>query len=436
MELSSSRFAGWLIWAAGCFRRMRDRHPDIPVTLATLLGYGVQRPTRVPALALRDPENILVVQLGAMGDLILSTLIFRELKLRYPDSRITALVQELHKDVLEGNPYVHEVLCVEIRTSNWLFRRSRTELALTRIYLSHLRNRRFDLVLNPRLQYDYYGGRYLTRLVAGNVTVEYATRNSEGKTPAEVSSHRFTKITVLPRPKPQLEVLSNMNFIEYVTGRPCTSLPRLYPGEEDRAFARRVSLPAEPGAFNLAVSFEAGAESRRWPLERSAEVVNKLAESVSISAFVICPKSKEAEGRELMSMLRTKATLVSGATLRQLTALLDLCDLSLGPDSGLAHMSAASNCAPIVVSPHPLDGDIDHRNSPALFAPFSPSAQIVRPAQALPPCRGACDAVKPHCILQVTTDQVVSAAMNAIRQLDSESVSGQLQARCRTCELG
>jgi ADP-heptose:LPS heptosyltransferase len=423
-----SRFARWLIWVAGRARRMRLRQPDIAVPLATLFRYGIQRPTRAPAVVPQHPERILVIRLDAMGDLIMSSPIFRELKMCFPESKITAIVQEKQREVLEGNPYVSEVICVGSGRRGWILQRLRKQIALTMTYFGHLRNMRFDLVLNPRLQYDFYGARYLTRLVAGNVTVEYATKASNDDLPVEPSRRGFTRITVLPRPKPQLEVLSNIGMVEYVTGKPCSSLPALYPAEGDKAFARRLCIAGEPGTIRLAIGFDAAAEIRKWPLERWAEVINRLGETVPISVFVIFPQPKAAEGRELGSMVRTRATLVGGATLRQLAALLELCDLYIGPDSGLAHMAAASNCAPVIVSPHPVDGKIDHPNSPALFGPFLASAQIVRPARGLSPCQGACDALRPHCILQVTAEEVVATALNAIRQLDALSHSNKSEA--------
>jgi heptosyltransferase-2 len=143
--------------------------------------------------------------------------------------------------------------------------------------------------------------------------------------------------------------------------------------------------------------------------------VSEIALTRKISVLVLCAASEARQGEQLRAMLGVPSSLVSGAPLRQLSVLLEQSHLFMGPDSGLAHLAAAAGCPCVIVSPHPQQGDPAHENSPVRFSPWSAQARVLRPEAALPPCIGGCDAIKPHCILQVSSQQIVAAAEELLR---------------------
>ena len=51
-------------------------------------------------------------RLDTLGDLVLTTPVFRELKRAYPKAHMTVVVQQAHRSILETNPYVDELLSV------------------------------------------------------------------------------------------------------------------------------------------------------------------------------------------------------------------------------------------------------------------------------------------------------------------------------------
>ena len=52
------------------------------------------------------PKNILIIRFSALGDLVLSTPIFRELKRYFPDTEITLLTASGTGSVLKNNPHI------------------------------------------------------------------------------------------------------------------------------------------------------------------------------------------------------------------------------------------------------------------------------------------------------------------------------------------
>jgi hypothetical protein len=76
------------------------------------------------------------------------------------------------------------------------------------------------------------------------------------------------------------------------------------------------------------------------------------------------------------------------------------------------------DCKVIVISRHPRDGDPNHFNSPARFAPHCAHGRVLQPATALDGCKDACRSGQPHCITKVSVEEVVAAArlmLNATR---------------------
>ena len=54
--------------------------------------------------------NILLVKLGALGDVLRTTPLLTALKKKYPDARITWVVDAPHLEVLKGNPLIDHLL--------------------------------------------------------------------------------------------------------------------------------------------------------------------------------------------------------------------------------------------------------------------------------------------------------------------------------------
>ncbi|EKR16913.1 glycosyltransferase family 9 protein [Leptospira interrogans] len=69
-------------------------------------------------------EKILLIQTAFLGDLILTTSFFREVKKKYPNSYLTVVVNKGTESVLEANPYIDSLIPLdkkEFKKSIWKF---------------------------------------------------------------------------------------------------------------------------------------------------------------------------------------------------------------------------------------------------------------------------------------------------------------------------
>lgn len=58
---------------------------------------------------LKDTKKILFLRYDRLGDMVITTPVFRELKLAYPNIEISVLASQANKDILTNNPYVDKV---------------------------------------------------------------------------------------------------------------------------------------------------------------------------------------------------------------------------------------------------------------------------------------------------------------------------------------
>ncbi len=398
---------------AQVFRVLREHYPDEGLMLAACLSLTRRRRTKNVFQSGDQPQSILVIRLDAMGDVVMSTPIFRALKQAYPEASITALVPKANLELLETSPFIDQVLTLVPVRRPTLLQRAQRDVSIVRLYWTSLREKHFDLVLQPRLGPDYFGANLLLTLVNASFRMKYKDdlKSSLSKYLARVA---YRSVTELPRPSLQHEVLSNTAFVRRFTGKVVDGCPEIFLSRLDRSFARNLWHGFGSGSTIVCVAFGAQAKRRRWPLEHWVETLCLLAKSLNISVVILCSRAEKCHGERLRSMLDfipgINSWIVSGASLRQVASCIKACELLLGADSGLAHLAAAVGCAVLVVSPHPVNGDPHHENSPLRFKPYSDRASVLQPETSRYPCRSGCDAVEPHCILNVTPRQVAQVA--------------------------
>lgn len=381
---------------------------SINLALSELLPIVVIRGRRLVSprqtKSLLDPEQvkkILVIRLDSIGDVVMSTPMFRELKQRYPYASVTAVVRCPHRELLETNPFVDRVVGV---ATGFTSGRSRLKSVL-RTYWHSLRQDSFDVVLHPRVGKDMLFESLLVALVDAPVSIGYQTR--------EKYSYGFDRTQVLTKalaaPGPENEVLTNAAVVTALSGAAFSPRTEIFPSRADCDFAGSKIAGYSTGTLIIGLGFGAAHMARHWRPSLWGKTLNLLAEHHRIAVWIFSSPKDTAEAEEIRRSIAASIPLqvVEGASLRQIAACLGMSSLFLGTDSGLAHIAAAMGTPLVVVSPHPQDGDLMHENSPKRFAPFHPMARIVSPATALAPCSRACSMPVPHCILQVTPYDVL-----------------------------
>ena len=391
------------------------------VRLPTLLAMFWRR--HVSRLAVstgprKDPVSFIIFRLDSLGDVVMTTPLFRALKAGYPNSRCTVVVQECHKPLLVTNRYIDEILTLPRIRPKWLPQQAKRLLAATLLYCTQLCRRHFDFAISPRWDVDEHLATFLCVLTHAAQRVGYSEQASPAKQQINRGFDAAYSICLPPGPV-RHEVLRNLAIADAVGASDRNGRLEIPLTEGDRRRAAKL-LANVPGSTKLiAVGIGANSPGRRWPLKRYAEVLTRLSDRHHLQSVIVCSGPELGDALKLAGLLKKAPIILSGAHLRQVCAVLERCELFIGNDSGSAHLAAAMDCKVIVISRHPRDGHANHFNSPLRFAPLCTHVRVLQPAQGIDTCRTACCVVEPHCITQVSVEEVVTAAAAMLQQPQS-----------------
>ena len=129
------------------------------------------------SLLLSEPENILFVSLGHLGDALILSYIFPLIRAKYPNSKIDVLAGEWCKPILEGNPYVRSIIVYnhlkQNRSDITLWKKNLVQRKTSKSALSIIRSQKYDLSIEGRISHPNgnllcYRGRIKRRIGFGS----------------------------------------------------------------------------------------------------------------------------------------------------------------------------------------------------------------------------------------------------------------------------
>jgi heptosyltransferase-1 len=303
-----------------------------------------------------DGTRILVVRLGAMGDVIHALPAVASLKHSFPRSHVTWVIRPRWAPLLEANPFIDEIVLLE-RTPRGVFDAVR-----------RLRARRFDFAVD-------FQGLLQSALVA---TAARANRivGFHRSQAAEAVAALFYSNTVVTSSAHVVD-----RNLELAAAAGASATVRLFPLPEGRAES---SLPE--GKFVLASPL-AGWGSKQWPLEMFEEVARTLELPLVVNGA--------PDAAATLERIRGAHVHLSG-----LAGLIDATRRAhavIGVDSGPMHLAAALS-KPGVAIFGPTD--------PARNGPYGGSLRVLRSPSAVTTYKRRAE---DHWMREITPAAVVEA---------------------------
>jgi heptosyltransferase-3 len=274
-----------------------------------------------------DPKKIMVLKLRHLGDVLLTTPVFRALREKFPGAELLAGVNAGTEAILKGSPLVARSLAVPVRSrAAGGLAHLRAEIALVR----QLRGERLDLVA------DLTGSdrsAILTRLSGAPMRWGYHRKKG--------FLGRNGLYTGSTRRKPGVHVIEQQAaFLEHF-GVPTRSTRLEF--AFSAADAQRVASLLPSGPALVHVHPVSRVMEKCWPAHFLAEYLDRLARRGFLPVLTASrDETERAWVRELLSKMSARAIDLSGQlTLQELGALSSRARLFLGVDSAPMHMAAA-----------------------------------------------------------------------------------------------
>lgn len=279
------------------------------------------------------PRRILIIKPSAIGDIVHALPILNLIRRRWPDAHVTWVVTPACAGMVERHPQIDEVILFERNRYSSFWRNPRSALAMRRFFRK-LRKRSFDLVID--LQGLFRSGWFAwqsgapVRIGFANAR-EFATLFYTHRVESSWADHAIERYLCVARALGCGEQPLEFKFAV---------------DDQDRA-AAGVLLPNRPFAVLVP---GANWETKQWPAERFAAIVEPLRERFGFESVVV---GSAADG-PLAARIDGAIDLTGRTNLRQLVAVLERASLVIAGDTGPMHIAAALG-RPLVALYGPTD---------------------------------------------------------------------------------
>lgn len=340
-------------------------------------------------------RRILIIRLGSIGDILLTTPLIRMIKKQIDGVEIDFLIKRSFVPLVQENPHINQIIqfngsCDKVRLWNMI---------------RHIRNSGYDAILD--LQNNQRS--FLIRCFSGvriqrcfhpkrirRFLLVYFKANFYGKS-VPVSS-RYLKTLA------KWGIVDDGAGLEFFIDR--QSENRMIDRLRKKQFNKEKILVLAPGAAH---------NTKRWPITGFAEAGNFFAQR-GMSVIIVGGQGDTSLSEELVQLIDFPVTNYSGQlSLSETGALIKHSELIITNDTGVAHMGAAFRRKLVVIF-----GPTTHHFG---FLPFRTDAIVIEKSLSCRPCsyHGSTRCPKDHfnCMKQIRGHEVIEAALKLLK---SESV--------------
>ncbi len=268
------------------------------------------------------PKKVLVIRNDHIGDMVISTLIFRELKKAFPKTEITAIVSPANKAIVEENKNIENIIVLKTapRKIKDFYRYFKASLIL--------RKEKFDVGIDLR-------GGYFNALLMWASGVKYKIGFYEHESAKKYLNFAYKRDKDLHEANSILELINGglrLKSKDY--------MPDVQTSSQDKinvdAFLKQNKIKKY-----ICLVPEATFIEKQWPTQYMDDLINKL--NKNYPNYKILLFSKEMHSIQELLDKNPKCVPVIGKNLREVYLLLKNSSVNVAPDGGPLQLASASN---------------------------------------------------------------------------------------------
>ena len=336
------------------------------------------------------PRNIIVRMPNWIGDLVMATPILSDLRKTYPNAHITAMCRSPICELLKEDPEIDELFCFS--KSSGFGRRSERRNVIEKL-------RKGDYDLGILLTHSFSSAWWFW---FGKVQYRLGY---------DCNGRKFLLTHSMPFPQniQNQHLVATYKMLLEPLGIPVSDTPpRLYLTSKELNDAR--TLLAQHGIPEnaLIVGINPGAtygSAKCWLPERFREVTERLLQDKEIYIVFFGDQATTSLVKEICTELPARVVNLAGMTsLRELSSLIDHCDVILTNDSGPMHIADALG-TPIVA--------IFGSTSEIVTGPYRSGTLIHKHVECSPCYQRTCP-IDFRCMKRIEADEVYEAIVKII----------------------
>ncbi|MFC1488659.1 glycosyltransferase family 9 protein [Thermodesulfobacteriota bacterium] len=339
-----------------------------------------------------DIRNILLIQLGDIGDVVLSLPTIRALRENFPQANLIVAVMEKAGGLVEKCPWVRGVIAIKKNRWKWY-----KEITYQKAFFSHLRKYRFDMAVDLRTGTR---GAILAFLSGARLRIGYYT-NSEKPWRNRMFTHLHK-----PEPRPGWHLTE---FYQGILRDFNVSTEKIWPEirisverqQSAEAFFRKENIPLDRPI--IAVQPFSLWKYKEWSIAKYIELISRITTEYKLTVILTGSSDEQRRAEEIAKKCGQDVFNLAGKTsIGMLSAVLKMCDLFVGGDSAGVHISAAVGIPTV---------SIFGPTAAFAWAPRGEKHSVIQKELPCVPCNlKGCDGKGiSQCLEELTVDEVVPA---------------------------
>ena len=342
------------------------------------------------------PERILVIKLDHLGDVLLATPVFSNLRRAYPNAELHALIGAWSRVVLEKHPDVNNV--IEYNSPAFCRTGQPTSLRETFTLYRQLRRQKYGLIVELRSDWRtvWFAFLRLTPKRLSRAALQVANKLGFAQFSG---THETTR---------NLDVLRQAGIPTSVE----TAIFSVTTEDKKWAFDFLATYQIDRQHPLIAIHPGSPIALKRWLPERYAELADWLIAQKRAQILFVGVKDEIPIITEIQALMQGESINIAGkTTLTQLASILPTCNVFIGNDSGPMHLAAAVGTQTIG-----LYGPGD----PTRFGPAGAKCQTIQRKSDCPCLGPVCRYGKSGCMSEIQVTDVIQVLETA-RYLLSEN---------------
>jgi ADP-heptose:LPS heptosyltransferase len=287
--------------------------------------------------------KILVILLGKIGDMILTTPAFSAIKKKFPNAEIYVIAGRRNHTIIKNNPDISKV---------YVFEKSPLKLLALIIKLFKIK---FDWLIDPK-DHDSTESHFLARIVRAKKKSGY---HSKGKiydfiVPSNKQNYGVHIIDIC------------MNALKPLGIEPGTAIskPVLFPSAESVRYVKDF-INLQVHSPMVLINISTSGDERKWNTDNWCELINSINSNNYSPVMVFSPHDKERA--EKIKAGSPGLLLFNSRNMNDIIAIVELSYLVISPDTSVVHVASAFD--------RPLIALYNH--NPMIFHKFSPISSKV-----------------------------------------------------------
>lgn len=279
-------------------------------------------------------KKILIVRLGKIGDIIVTSFVFEVLKRQFPHLEIYLFTLDSNRDLLKYNPHLSRVFY--------------TKKNITQYFKAiNLRSENFDMILdfndNPSNT-----STFIFKFVTASIKAGYNFPKYD----------RCINIKINPLAKETYHIIERMNNFLIQLGIAADEKfvkPFFYVGNKELNEVEAELTPLKVDKQIVAINFSAGAKIRYWDVEKWKTLLHSINESHKNFIFLLLSSEEDQHSKREIAFSLGGKNCVEGkfSTIQHFAAYIKSAQVLITPDTSAVHVASSFSVPTLALYPNP-----------------------------------------------------------------------------------